>query len=366
MSTILLDTETKRVGQEKLHRTLKFYEGKYIRNEETNYDTELVSTVANYVVNTDRYKANILNRVDALERLAQDNNLSQLFVTLTLPTEYHPIVQTELLKVKNRKFAHGHIELYDIKTKLRAPAYNKLVFKYYKKDNRRKWTGKIEEISLNPDHYSVKYAYKKLIKMFAKIQKDRAWMKIAKENRIYFYTIEPTMHLVPHMHISIWVPVSTTVSIIKVFLRLYPSPMSHIYTQKIPEEVSDKKQFPGLGKSDKDIVRYVIKYLDELKNEKGEVSNLALWFLANKITPFSFSRTLIPQDIYKKLRGQDTLYNATLKYHNNVIYAWNNTVNKKLMKVFLQDTIIWEKHSCSMYKNAHPLGSSNAKEKEWF
>jgi len=356
---ITLDEKMKQIGEEKLRKKLKFYEGRFIRNEETNFDISLISSIKNYVINSEKYSALIFNKVHALKCLAEDLDLQQLFVTLTLPSEYHTHTNKNGRKIRNKKFAYGHLEVYDIGTQMKAPVYNRLIFKYYKKEKRKRWTGKLEEISLNPEHYSIHTGYTKLLDMFKAVRKDRSWTRIKSKSNIFFYTIEPTTYLTAHMHISIWVPKDNIVKIIKTFFRFYPYPLTHIYTQYIPQELS-KKEKSGVEESDKDIINYLLKYLNHLKDEDGKVSELAFWYLANKITPFSSSQTTIPQYIYDKLGGSDTLYDATKKYRVSEIYAWSNVLDKKLMKIFTNDKIAWAKKSCKLHKAAHPIGSSNS------
>ena len=321
----------------------------------------MISTVSSYVINPNKYVATIWNRVDALQNFAKDQNLQQLFLTLTLPTEYHRYKNIQGKKVTNMKFAHAHLELYDIFTKMRAQSFMKLILKYYKTCKKNKWSGKMEKTSLNKDDYSVRKGCTHLLNIFARVRKDRAWTDIGKEDRIFFSVIEPTENLTAHIHISAWVSKDRISRLIKAFFRFYPHPLTHIYTSEIPKEL---KEVTGLEKSDKDIVNYLLKYLDNLEDENEEVSDLVLWYFAHKITPFSCSRSLIPEDIYRKLRGDYTLYDATKKYRVSAIHAWNNAKNKKLMKVFKQDKIIWTKTPCSLHTDVHPIGSSNSEEKE--
>jgi len=363
---IVIDKRTKETGQDKLKKTLSFFEGKFIRNQETNFDVALITTIENHVINSDKYRASIYNRVDALKNFAVDSNLQLLFITCTLPSQYHKYKMVDNVPVKNKNFAYKNLEMYDIFTKRRAASFTKFLLKYYKTLKRIKWTGKVEKVSLSEDDYSVHNGYKRLIKMFSDIRKDRSWAKIEKNLRLFFSVIEPTKNLTAHIHIVIWVPMDNVANLIETFFRFNPYPTTHIYTKQIPKSLH-KKYKRGLVKSNNDIINYALKYLNNLMNEDDEVSNLSLWYLAHKITPFSSSRSFIPQDIYKKLGGRNTLYDATKNYYTNAIYAWNNVNTKKLMKVFVQDDIIWTKQPYTLHTNLHPVGSSNSdtKDLEW-
>ncbi len=360
--SILLDRETKFTGMNKFEKQDRYLQGCYLQIHGEQGKVPLQNLVVNYVFNVHRYRAETRNRVHGLEEMAREKGLSQLFVTLTLPTEYHQHSIQNGIRIENPNFAHGHLELYDIETRTRAPSYLKMTFKRYKRLG-NKWTGKFERVSLLPEDYSPNMGAKKLTQMFAKVRKDRSWTKIPKDHRIYFAVMEPTQNATPHMHISIWVPFKASDSIISVFCRFFPYPWSHIYTQYIPMEYTRVKKSKKhvkeddtsvwIEKSDKDIIKYPLKYLNHLQYDDRPTEQ-ALWYLVHKITPFTCSRSLISLDIYRKLSGIMNICDATKLYNDQIIVAWDDVATKRLKKVIKSDSVIWSAKTCTLKKSYIP------------
>jgi len=98
---------------------------------------QLASFFKNTFLNADRYIAELQHRVWSLVEYAQNRELVNVFLTLTLPSEYHPKKTLRNGKVVNNpKFAHNDIIIFDIYTKQRPTSYDKKIFKYYKTQKR--------------------------------------------------------------------------------------------------------------------------------------------------------------------------------------------------------------------------------------
>ena len=184
--------------------------------------------------------------------------MKPLFMTLTLPSEYH-------------KF----------KTLQRAGTKNKLI-------PNPKYNGT-----------SPKDAVKELTKMFARLRQDRALKELTKEERIYFRVNEPHKDGTPHTHILMFVPVDRVDRVKKAFKRLF-DPRGNDIQSDIENAAS-----------------YVMKYINKTLplSKKDNLSEkdkyLNAWYSKNRVIRFHCSRTLAPLTIYRLLHNKYSLYALT-------------------------------------------------------
>lgn len=332
---------------------------------------QLASFFKNTFINADRYIAELQHRVWSLVQYAQDRELVNVFLTLTLPSEYHPMKTLRNAKVvKNPRFAHSDIIIYDIATKQRPLSYDKKIFKYYKTQKRTIWTGKVETISLDKEDYSPSKASKILTDMFAKIRKDRSFQDLDKDQRVYFRVTEPHKDGTPHLHISLWLPKQNVSKFVQAVHRFYPSPLADIASTYIPSEYKlyervyrqwDKhtnhfKWFDGykIHEDDKsyiklqieDSVAYLMKYiyktLDDLRESKG-ITEITMWYIFHGICRFYTSRTLISLNVYRPLGGKLSLLELTQHYHDDIITVYLDIETKQPKIIQYDDCIIWNK-----------------------
>lgn len=332
---------------------------------------QLASFFKNTFINADRYIAELQHRVWSLVEYAQDRDLVNVFLTLTLPSEYHPMKTLRSGKVvKNPKFAHGNLRLFDIYTKERATNYDKKIFKYYKTLNRIKYTGKDETISLLKEDYSPSKGSKLLTEMFAKIRKDRSFQDLDKDKRVYFRVTEPHKDGTPHLHVSLWLPKQSVSKFIQAVHRFYPAPLADVASTYIPIEYKlyknvyrkwDKKTnrfqwFDGykIHEDDKsyiklqieDSVAYLMKYiyktLDDLRDGKG-ITEITMWYIFHGICRFYTSRTLISLNVYRPLGGKLSLLELTQHYQDDTVTVYLDPETKQPKIIQYDDFILWNK-----------------------
>ena len=228
--------------------------------------------------NTEAYVAELQNRASSLVTYAAINNLTCLFLTLTLPSEYHP---TKTLKngkvIDNPKF-------------------------------------------IDDEYHTPKAGTKKLSRMWKRILDLRPLKDLARENRCYFRVTEPHKNGTPHLHVALHVPKESVERVLNSIFAIYSFPQIEISSQYIPDSynnrfydkdkkrtiykrsASDKFGLTTLIKNPfKYLMKYILKTLDDLREDKNNFSNLSLWYIHHSITRFHTSRTLIPLWIYRKI-----------------------------------------------------------------
>ncbi len=350
---------------DKIEKQKDFLYSHYI--ELNGEKVQLASFFKNTFINADRYIAELQNRVWSLVHYAEDRDLVNVFITLTLPSEYHRKKTLRNGKlIRNPKFAHQNIRLFDIFTKKRASSYNQLVFRYYKTLGRIRWTGKLKEISLNPIDYMPPAASKKLTDMWTTIRKDRAWKDLDKDDRIYFRVTEPHKDGTPHLHISAWVPKYAVARLVQAIHRLYPAPLADVSTSYIPDNYKlYSKVYKRDGrwhdayKPDPDsksyikvhidnavsyLMKYIYKTLDDLRDGKG-ITEITMWYIYHGICRFYTSRTLISLNVYRPLAGRFnyTLLELTQQYKDNTVTVWLDPETSQPKIIQYEDVIMWQK-----------------------
>jgi hypothetical protein len=221
----------------------------------------------NSFINTDRYIAECNERANALVKYAKHRDLENLFITLTLPPEYHPY--------KN----------------------------IYNKNN------KLVRRIKNPDFNGAtpKEGSKELTRMFEKIRHRRVYRDILKEDKMYFRVTEPHKSGVPHVHISLFVPKDKKEDIKQTILSLFPRKGI-----TVEEGVNDSVAY---------LMKYILKTFDDFRKCE-EPSALTCWYIKWGISRFYTSRTLVSLNIYRVLGGRYGLLELNTLYKNKDISVW--------------------------------------------
>lgn len=234
-----------------------------------------------------RYYSEIQNRVNTLIGEAERKELVPLFMTITLPSEYHPF------KLKGKSF-------------IRNPKFNGT---------------------------SPREAVKALTKQFARLRNDRALRDIGKENRIYYRVNEPHKSGTPHTHILYYVPKESVNRVISVFKRLYDENGSDIR--------ADLKNAGAY------VMKYINKTLPKSKNEKLSQKDkyLNAWYSQHRITRFSSSRTLAPLYLYRLLYKRYSLRALTKihKSHQLRVFRPVDDLNK-VVEIFDGEELVYMKN----------------------
>jgi len=229
----------------------------YDRINQTKIPLADIFISANHSPN--RYYSEIQNRVNTLSTLAKERELKPLFMTLTLPSEYHKY------KILHRKGIPDKL--------IPNPKYNRT---------------------------TPKDAVKELTKMFARLRHDRALKDgLTKDNRIYFRVNEPHKDGTPHTHILMFVPADRVNRVKKAFKRLFDE-----RANDIQDDIQNSTSY---------VMKYINKTLPLSKQDKLSKKDkyLNAWYSHNKVIRFHSSRTLAPLEIYRLVHNRYSLYALT-------------------------------------------------------
>lgn len=283
-----MNSITRQRTKEKIRNTRYYLDNHFVKfgNEEMPYS----HFFKNSFVNSDRYIAEIQNRVWSIYNYARSRDLVNVFCTISAPSEHHPLRQ-----IFNNGKATGKV------------AKNK----NYNKENTPKVTAKF------------------LTKQFSKILKDRMWNNIPKADRCYFRVIEPHKDGTPHLHISIFIPKDKVDLFVKLFTRLFPEPMG-----KIEVNINNPVAY---------LMKYVLKTLDDLRFDNDNISDLTLWYVYHGICRIYTSRTLISLDVYRVLGGRFSLNELTIMYKEKRLTVYVDPLTNKPSQIFDDYGNIWTK-----------------------
>ncbi len=234
-----------------------------------------------------RYYSEVQNRVNTLTGEAERKGLVPIFMTVTLPSEYHPFKLVNKKLVINPKF----------------------------------------------DGTPPREAVKALTKRFARLRNDRALRDIPKDARMYFRVNEPHQSGTPHTHILYYVPKENVQRVISAFNRLFP--------QK-GNDIQD-----NLRNAVAYVMKYINKTLPKSKSDKLTKKDryLNAWYSHHRVTRFSSSRTLAPLYLYRLLHHRYSLRALTkLRKEGRIrVFAPVDDLNK-IAEIFEGEELIYMKN----------------------
>lgn len=271
--------------QQKLKNQKDFLRYSYLYDKILEKRMPLENIVISAYHNPDRYYAEIQNRVNTLVEEAKRRKLVPIFMTLTLPGEYHRMKQ-------NRS--------------------GKLV--------------------LNENYNGVepREAIKVLTKMFAKLRQDRSLKELSREERIYYRVNEPHKDGTPHTHILLYVPSDKVDRVVQAFRRIFDPKANDIQT-----DIQDASAY---------VMKYINKTLPLSKKEKLTENEryLNAWYSKHRIVRFNSSRTLAPLKLYRLLYRRFTLRALTKLHRNNELTIYVPIEDDgKIMEIFDGDELLY-------------------------
>lgn len=303
----------------KAHDKLKFNR-QFMNSNGVQVDNKIVpfaDFVQNSYTNSDRYIAELQHRAWSVFNYAKSKDLSNVFLTLTLPSKWHKLKTFKDKLIKNKKFS-GRTYI----TILKSPI-DKKKYKFLNCHVKQKFNGldfePVLDFSETIDKYTPHNASIELSKLLKKFFDDRAYKSINKDDRCYFRVTEPHQDGTPHIHMSLFVPFDMKDKIVKALNRLFPAPQS-----KIETDIDSPVAY---------LMKYVLKTLDDLRDDGSDISNLTLWYLYHGISRFYTSRTFVSLDVYRRLNGMYTLQNLTEKYDFNEVSVYVYSGTKKIAMI---------------------------------
>lgn len=260
----------------KIKKQSDFLDYSYIQDNNTGQQFSLKDCIVSSNHSPQRYYGEIQNRINTLEREATNAELTPVFLTITLPSEFH--------KMKTSR--NGKL--------IRNPKYN----------------------GVEP-----KEAVKILTKMWAKLRQDRSLKELTKMQRMYYRVNEPHKDGTPHTHILLFIPKERIERIEKAF--------KHLYNQK-----SNKFE-----KNIRSATSYIMKYINKtLPMSKKEITKrdeyLNAWYIKHRINRFCASRSTAPMYLYRMLNHRFSLYGLTQVRKGNSLKILVGLDDDKIMEIW--------------------------------
>ncbi len=285
-STYGLNKNDIKRAKDKIDNQKAFLQKHYIRVG--TKDIYLSEFTKNAYINSDRYIAEVNHRVWSLYHYANNNNLKNIFLTITLPSQYHPKIKN---KYKNPKF-------------------------------------------IDDNEHTPKAGARELSKMYKRLLDLRAYRNIDKSDKCYFRVYEPHKDGTPHLHSSIFVPIDAIDDVVASFENFFKTNFPDLQI-KIETNINNPVAY---------LMKYILKTFDDLRDDK-EITALSLWYTTHRITRFYTSRTLVSLDIYRVLGGRYSLIELTRMYKDQEISVFLEPETRKVIEVFDRNMCIsiWER-----------------------
>ena len=266
--------------EQKLKRQKQFLEFSYLYDRINQNAIPLSDLLISANHSPDRYYAEVQNRVNTLTTIAKQRELKPLFLTLTLPSEYHKYKTLQRNGIKDKLVPN--------------PKYNNI---------------------------PAKDAVKILTKMFAKLRHDRSLKELSKEQRIYFRVNEPHKDGTPHTHILMFVPADRVERVKKAFKRLFFGPANDIQ-----DDIENATSY---------VMKYINKTLplSKQKNLSEKDKYLNAWYSKNRVIRFNSSKTLAPLNLYRLLHQKYSLFALTRLISENHFKIYVTLDTNKVMEV---------------------------------
>jgi len=274
--------------KEKIKKQRNYLEYTCIHDKISNVYIPLKNIVMSANHNSDRYYAEIQNRINTLIKEANNNHLIPIFMTLTLPSEYHKMKTDKSTKklISNKKY----------------------------------------------NHVPPKEAIKQLTRMWSRLRHDRSLKELTKDERIFYRVNEPHKDGTPHTHILLYVPSNTVNRVVNAFKRLFGTKANNIQT--------------NIRNASAYIMKYINKTLPLSKKEHltEKEKYLNAWYSKHKIIRFNSSRTLAPLKLYRLLYSKFSLEELTKLVKNKKLKIFVPIDNlQKIMEIFNGDELIYRR-----------------------
>jgi hypothetical protein len=270
------------VVHEKLRLQNNFLEFSYVTNDQTGQSFSLKDCIVSSNHNPHRYYGEIQNRINTLEREAINAELTPVFLTMTLQSEFHEMKQINGKLAPNSKY----------------------------------------------NGTTPKEAVKILTKQFAKLRQDRSLKELTKAQRMYYRVNEPHKDGTPHTHILLFIPKDQIDRVETAFKRLF-------------NQVGNKFE-----KSIKSASSYIMKYINKtLPMSKEQISEtdqyINAWYVKHRVNRFCSSRSMAPMYLYRLLNHRFSLYGLTQVRKGNSLKVLARLDDDKIMEIWDDEELLF-------------------------
>lgn len=243
--------------------------------------------------NSNRYIAELNNRVASLNDYAQSQGLCPIFAVFTLPSEYH---KQKLITLKN-----GRKKL----------VYNKNF--------------------IDDEDHSVSAGASKLQALVRSIMNSLHFRSLSQNQRCYITTKEPHLDGTCHLNLLVFVPKDNLDKCVSAIKDRFLDAHSRVET-----DIKNATSY---------VMKYIFKTLDDLRQnpELDNLTDISYWYLKHKIRRFTMSQTFVSLEIYRKLNGSIDLISLTKNYNKGLVTVVVDPDTRKPLKIFDEFGELWQK-----------------------
>lgn len=286
--------------RDKLRNQNNFLNFSYITNDQTGQAFSLKECIISSNHNPDRYHAEIQNRINTLDREATEAGLTPVFLTMTLPSEFHEM-----------KHANGKL--------IPNPKYN----------------------GTTPAN-----AVKILTKQWGKLRQDRSLKELSKHQRMYYRVNEPHKDGTPHTHILLFIPKDRIVKVETAFKRLF-----HQAGNKFEKNIRSAASY---------IMKYINKTLPLSKKEQMSETEhyLNAWYIKHRVSRFCSSRSTAPMYLYRLVNHRFSLYALTQVRKQGTLQVLARPEDDKIMEIWDENELLFVRPKYITLHTIHAIQSN--------
>ena len=243
--------------------------------------------------NSNRYIAELNNRVASLNDYALSQGLCPIFAVFTLPSEYH---KQKLITLKSGK---------------KKLVYNK---KY-----------------IDDEDHSVSAGASKLQALVRSIMNSLHFRSLSQNQRCYITTKEPHLDGTCHLNLLVFVPKENLDKCVSAIKDRFLDTHSRVET-----DIKNATSY---------VMKYIFKTLDDLRQnpDLDNLTDISYWYLKHKIRRFTMSQTFVSLEIYRKLNGIIDLISLTKNYNKGLVTVVVDPNTRKPLKIFDEFGELWQK-----------------------
>ena len=243
--------------------------------------------------NSNRYIAELNNRVASLNDYALSQGLCPIFAVFTLPSEYH---KQKLITLKSGK---------------KKLVYNKKF--------------------IDDEDHSVSAGASKLQALVRSIMNSLHFRSLSQNQRCYITTKEPHLDGTCHLNLLVFVPKENLNKCVSAIKDRFLDTHSRVET-----DIKNATSY---------VMKYIFKTLDDLRQnpDLDNLTDISYWYLKHKIRRFTMSQTFVSLEIYRKLNGSIDLISLTKNYNKGLVTVVVDPDTKKPLKIFDEFGELWQK-----------------------
>ena len=248
-----------------------------------------------------RYYSQLVNKVNTLQQIMTSENLTPVFITVTLAGVLHDLIRGDYSRFDDYKHLHLLPET--------------------------EQNGYLKTKALAREQFTASELYQTIRYLWTKFQQTWIYRKMKKEGYKvgYLFNTEPHISGVPHSHILLYIPEHYKLKLLEQFKKIFNAPQN-LAKDKLTKQQKKNGEINGFQWTLDNPVAYVMKYCTksfmDIKNQV-KLDELQAWYIKHKIIRISTSHSLVPQWVYKKIYPleNDWLYLSELR--NNSVCEWS-------------------------------------------